>query len=87
MNVNKNVTVKELKALLNTLPDEMNVITPIALENNPNSIQGYRQITSVGILSNEYMPESAVCIAALENGMNISEAAKATSAICEKLLC
>lgn len=47
----KNMSVKDLKDILNDVPDDMPVIIPVIDEDNCNRIFGFRYVRTVGILT------------------------------------
>lgn len=66
-----NMTVKDLKAALKGLPDDMDVIVTTHDPHDANYIFGFKHIRTAGILSNEYEPEHALCLAPTEHGIDI----------------
>ena len=49
--MNKNMSVKDLKNILNDVPDDMPVIIPVIDEDNCNRIFGFRYVRTAGILT------------------------------------
>ena len=47
---NRDMKVKDLKNILNNLPDEMRVIIPVVSEFDVDSILGFRKVRTAGIL-------------------------------------
>ena len=86
-----NLTVGELKSILNDLPDGMNVIIPVIDEDDANRIFGFRHVRTAGILSCEYEEKKEVlCLNAAAYGVDISTQIEKSgidpSVICEKIL-
>ena len=49
----KNMRVKDLKDILNQLPDDMPIIVPVIDEDNCNRIFGFRYVRTAGILTSQ----------------------------------
>ena len=49
----KNMRVKDLKDILNQLPDDMPVIIPVIDEDDANHIYGFRYVRTAGILTSQ----------------------------------
>lgn len=67
-----NMKVKDLKRILEDIPDDTDVIMPVIDLDDTNYIFAFRHIRTAGILSNEYEDEPALCLNASENGWDIS---------------
>ena len=48
------LTVGELKNLIKDLPDDMDVIIPVTIEEDANYIDSFRHVRTLGIWSNKY---------------------------------
>ena len=88
---NINLTVGQLKSILNDLPDSMNVIIPVIDEDDANHIFGFRHVRTAGILYCEYAEEKEVlCLNDAVYGVDISTQIEKSgidpSIICEKIL-
>lgn len=71
-----NMKVKDLKNILATCPDGMDVIIPVIDEEDANIIYAFRYVRTAGILSNQTEEYSALCLNSSENGCDISEQIK-----------
>ena len=49
-----NLTVGDLKDSIKDLPDDMDVIIPVTIEDDANYIVSFRHVRTLGILSNKY---------------------------------
>ena len=66
------MTIRELKDILNDLPDDMLVVIPVVDEEDVNHILGFRKIRTAGILRCETEEHSEVfCINGASEGMDI----------------
>lgn len=84
-----NLTVGELKAILNQIDDdEMDVIIPVVDEEDNNCISGFKHVRTVGVLSSRYEPSLALCLNTSVDGMDISEQLKynGAEAVCERIM-
>ena len=86
-----NMTVKELKEIVNQCPDDMLVIIPVIDEEDCNSIFGFRMVRTVGILYDALSPEEeqrVLCLNGAADGLDInSQIKKSGCAVkCEKVL-
>ena len=81
-----NLTVGDLKEILNQCPDDMDIIIPVITEEDCNNILAFRHARTVGILKNEYEPKSALCINAAADGLDISSQIKRTDTICTRVM-
>ena len=69
-----NMHVKDLKKILNELPDDMSIIIPVIDEDNVNRIYGFRYIRTAGTLVCEYEQDPTVlCLNAAADGQNIAD--------------
>lgn len=73
-NRQQNMHVKDLKKILNKLPDDMPVIVPVIDNDYTNYIYGFRYVRTAGILlcGWEQEPE-ALCLNAAADGQNIAD--------------
>ena len=70
----ENMRVKDLKNILNDLPDEMLVIIPVVDLNDVNLIYGFRKVRTVGILRCETEEDSEViCLNGAADGQDIAD--------------
>lgn len=75
-NKTNGLRVKDLKTILESLPDDMLIIIPVVDEDDVNSIDGFRQVRTVGILECEYELESdrrALCLNGASSGADIAD--------------
>lgn len=68
----KNMTIKDLKEILNECPDNMPIIIPVIDEDDANHIYGFRHVRTVGILTS-YGEEDACCLNASADGQDIAD--------------
>lgn len=68
----KNMTVKDLKEILNECPDNMPVIIPVIDEDDANHIYGFRHVKTVGILTSDG-EEDACCLNAAADEQDIAD--------------
>ena len=66
-----NDTVRDLKNMLDGLPDDMEVIVPITNEHNPNHVFGFNRIRTAGILKSPAEQDMALCLAPSLGGLDI----------------
>lgn len=66
------LTVLALKEALKDLPDDMAVVLPNVLEDDKDIITGFKYLTTMGIISNVYEPEKALCLSSSDYGLDIS---------------
>ena len=64
----QNMYVKDLKKILNELPDDM----PIINEDDANHIYGFRHVRTAGVLTS-YGEEDACCLNAAADGLDIAD--------------
>lgn len=71
-----NMTVKDLKELLENVSDNMPIVIPVISEDDANYIVGFRHVRTAGILKDElnYDPTTrvALCLNAAADGFDIS---------------
>lgn len=73
---NNDLRVKDLKTILEGLPDDMLIIIPIMDEDDVNRIYGFRKVRTVGILEDEYEDDrdrKALCLNGAANGADIAD--------------
>lgn len=68
------MTIKDLKNIINNLPDDMIIVIPVVDEDNVNSILGFRKVRTAGILvcETESDPE-VLCLNGAMNGQDIAD--------------
>lgn len=67
---NINMTIKDLKNIIEGLPDNMPVIIPVIDYDDANSISGFRHVRTAGILSTDGY-DDALCLNAAADGVDI----------------
>lgn len=73
-NKQQNMHVKDLKKILNELPDDMPIIIPVIDEDDSNHIYGFRYVRTAGELICEYEREPEVlCLSTGTDGQNIAD--------------
>lgn len=61
--MDKKLTVKQLKDIINDLPDDMQIVTPVIDAERPDIIYGFRFVRTIGILKEEHEnPDTVLCI-------------------------
>ena len=68
----KNMTVKDLKEVLNECPDNMPVIIQVIDEDDANHIYAFRHVRTVGILTSDG-EEDACCLNAAADEQDIAD--------------
>ena len=68
----KNMYVKDLKKILNKLPDDMPIIIPVIAEDDANHIYCFRHIRTAGVLAS-YGEEDACCLNAAADWQDIAD--------------
>ena len=70
----QNMHVKDLKKILNDLPDDMPIIIPVIDEDDANHIYGFRYVRTAGelVCEGEQEPE-ALCLNAAADGQDIAD--------------
>ena len=73
-NENINMRVKDLKHILEQLPDDMAVIIPIIDEEDANHIYGFRHVRTAGVLISEgEQDREVICLNAAADGQDIAD--------------
>ena len=68
------MTVKDLKNILEDLPDEMLVVIPVVDVDDVNDILAFRKVRTAGILRCEFERESeVVCLTGASDGYDIAD--------------
>lgn len=66
--------VKDLKDILNKLPDNMAIVIPVIDEDDANDINGFRKVRTAGILVSEGEEDREVlCLNAAADGQDICD--------------
>lgn len=66
--------VKDLKSIIDKLPDDMLVVIPVIDEEDANHIYGFRKVRTAGTLICEYEDESeALCLNAAADDQDIAD--------------
>lgn len=61
--MDKKLTVKQLKDIINDLPDDMQIVTPVIDAERPDVIYGFRFVRTIGVLKDEHEnPDTVLCI-------------------------
>ena len=87
--VNINMTVKDLKEIVEQCPDDMPVIIPVITEEDANCILGFRHVRTAGILESELEdPENktALCLNSSAGGLDISSQISRSDITCKKIM-
>ena len=66
-----NLTVGDLKDMIKDLPDDMDVIIPVTIEDDANYIVSFRHVRTLGVLSNKYEEKPALCLNGAQDGVDI----------------
>ena len=66
-----NLTVGALKDCIKDLPDDMDVIIPITIENDANYIVSFRHVRTLGIVTSKYEEKQALCLNGAQDGADI----------------
>lgn len=66
-----NLTVGDLKDSIKDLPDDMDVIIPVTIEDDANYIVSFRHVRTLGVLSNKYEEKPALCLNGAQDGVDI----------------
>lgn len=82
------MTVRDLKAALKDLPDDMEVIVTAYAEDDANYIFGFRHVRTAGILKNPYEDKPALCLAPAMDGADMESLIENmhSDTNCEKVL-
>lgn len=83
-----NLTIGELKKLIKDLPDDMDVIIPVTIEEDANYIVSFRHVRTLGVLSNKYEEKPALCLNGAQDGVDIKTQLNLNklSTTCDKVL-
>ena len=73
---NENMTVKDLKTMLENIPDDMPLIIPVIDEDDVTRIQGFRHIRTAGVLESPY-DEPVLCLNGSIENISISDQVEA----------
>lgn len=68
--------VKDLKNIINDLPDDMIIVIPVIDEEDANHIYGFRKVRTAGVLVDEYEDESekeVLCLNAAADEQDIAD--------------
>lgn len=80
-----NMTVGDLKNILENIPNDTPVIMPVITEDNADNILGFRYVRTAGILESEYEDDQAFCLNS-SNEFSIQDQLKSHDTICKKVL-
>lgn len=70
----KDMYIKDLKNIINELPDDMLVIMPVVAEEKVNHILGFRKVRTAGILVCDGEEErKALCLNGSADGQDIAD--------------
>lgn len=72
----RDMRVKDLKHIINNLPDDMLIVIPVIDEDNANHILGFRKVRTAGLLNDEYEREGdrdVLCLNSAADGQNIAD--------------
>ena len=73
-NENINMRIKDLKHILEQLPDDMAVIIPVINEEDANHIYGFRHVRTAGVLiSEDEQDREVLCLNAAADGQDIAD--------------
>ena len=83
-----NLTVGALRDCIKDLPDDMDVIIPIIVEDDANYIVSFRHARTLGIVSNKYEEKPALCLNSAKDGADIETQLNLnkTGTTCDKVL-
>lgn len=72
--MDKNLTVKQLKDIINNLPDNMPIVIPVIDTDHSDIIHGFRFVRTIGVLKDEHEnPDTVLCINTATDNQNISD--------------
>ena len=82
------LTVGDLKDRIKDLPDDMDVIIPVTIEDDANYIVSFRHVRTLGVLSNKYEEKPALCLNGAQDGLDIDTQLNLNklSTTCDKVL-
>ena len=70
----KDMTIKDLKTIIDGLPDSMIIVIPAIDEEDANHMYGFRKVRTAGILSSEGEEcREVFCINAAADNFNIAD--------------
>ena len=83
-----NLTVGDLRDRIKDLPDDMDVIIPVTIEDDANYIVSFRHVRTLGVLSNKYEEKPALCLNGAQDGVDIETQLNLNklSTTCDKVL-
>lgn len=83
-----NLTVGDLRDCIKDLPDNMDVIIPVTIEDDANYIVSFRHVRTLGVLSNKYEEKPALCLNGAQDGVDIKTQLNINklSTTCDKVL-
>lgn len=83
-----NMTVKQLKRILRKLPNNMSIVIPVILEDDANSILGFRYVRTAGVLRDDLCVDEprVFCLNAAAYGADIETQVKNRDVICERVM-
>lgn len=83
-----NMTIKQLKRILRKLPNDMPVVIPVVLEDNVNSILGFRYVRTAGILRDDFerAEPRVLCLNGAAAGFDIATQVKNRDVACERVM-
>lgn len=74
--MSKYLSVKDLRTILEELPDSMFVVIPVVEEDNVNHILGFRKVATAGVLESEFEAEDerkVLCINGASDDQDIAD--------------
>lgn len=85
---NINMTVKDLKCILQDLPDDMAIVIPVISEDDCNQIFGFRHVRTAGVLFCEFETNypRVLALNGAAGPTSIEEQVKDRDVVCEKIL-
>ena len=86
MKLKSNMTISDLKRIINDLPDDMPVIIPVISEDNCDQIFGFRFVRTAGILYCEFEEDERVLCLNAANECNIADQVRHRDVACECVL-
>ena len=83
-----NLTIGALRDCIKDLPDDMDVIIPVTIENDANYIVSFRHVRTLGIVTNKYEEKPALCLNCAQDGADIDTQLHINklSTTCDKVL-
>lgn len=86
MYIKSNMAIKDLKNIINDLPDDMPVIIPVISEDDCDHVFGYRYIRTAGILSCAFEEDKRVLCLNGANECDIADQVRNKNVTCECVL-